>query len=100
MLASGAVAAVASGFAFGLSLIVAIGPQNAFMLRQGALREHVATIVVICVASDAILIAVGVAGVGAALGGQSDLMDATRVLGAGLLFAYGGLAARRALTGP
>jgi L-lysine exporter family protein LysE/ArgO len=100
VLQSGPSAAVISGFAFGLSLIVAIGPQNAFMLRQGALREHVATVVVICAASDAILIAVGVAGVGAALGGQPDLMDAARVLGAGLLLVYGVLAARRALARP
>ncbi len=100
VLASGPATAVVSGFVFGLSLIVAIGPQNAFMLRQGALRQHVATIVVICAVSDAILIAVGVAGVGAALGGAPDVMDAVRLLGAALLFVYGGLAARRALARP
>lgn len=97
MIASGPLSAFISGLVFGLSLIVAIGAQNAFVLRQGALRQHVPTIVAICAVSDAILIAVGVAGAGAALSGRPWLLSAVRVLGAAALLAYGALAARRAL---
>src|SRR5260370_340946 len=52
--------AALAGLGTGLSLIVAIGAQNAFVLRQGIRREHVAAIVAICALSDAVLIAVGV----------------------------------------
>ena len=47
------------------SLIVAIGAQNAYVLRQGLLRSHVGVVVLICAVSDAVLIAAGIAGVGA-----------------------------------
>ena len=57
-------AAGLSGFFFGASLIVAIGAQNAFILRQGLLREHVFILCLICALSDAALIAVGVGGFG------------------------------------
>src|ERR1700712_4392183 len=53
------------GFLLGLSLILAIGAQNAFVLRQGLRREHVFAICLVCAGSDAVLIAGGVAGVGA-----------------------------------
>ncbi len=56
-----------SGLGLGLSLIVAIGAQNVFVLRQGLRREHVLLVVTICTLSDAVLIAAGVAGVGAAV---------------------------------
>ncbi len=92
--------AVASGCAFGLSLIVAIGPQNAFVIRQGALRRHVATVVAICTVSDVVLIAAGVAGAGAALVGRPWLIEGTRLAGAIILLAYAALAARRALDPP
>ena len=52
------------GLLTGLGLIVAIGAQNAFVLRQGLLRQHVGVIVAICALSDAVLILAGVAGVG------------------------------------
>jgi L-lysine exporter family protein LysE/ArgO len=94
---SGALPALIAGLVFGLSLIVAIGAQNTFVLRQGALREHVVTVVVICSVSDAILIAAGVGGASAAVTGRVWLLTVVRVLGAALLFAYGALAARRAL---
>ncbi len=97
MIASGQLSALISGFLFGLSLIVAIGAQNAFVLRQGALRQHVPTIVAICAVSDAILIAAGVAGAGAVLNGRPWLLTSVRVVGAAALLAYGALAARRAL---
>jgi L-lysine exporter family protein LysE/ArgO len=89
--------ALVSGCAFGLSLIVAIGPQNAFVVRQGALRRHVMSVVAICALSDVVLIAAGVAGAGAALAGRPWLMEGTRVVGAGVLLAYAAVAARRAL---
>ncbi|HEX4011585.1 MAG TPA: LysE family transporter [Solirubrobacteraceae bacterium] len=89
-----------AGFLFSLSLIVAIGAQNSFVLRQGALREHIGTVVAICSVSDVVLIAAGVAGVGAALAGRPWLLDAVRWLGVAALLAYGALAARRALRGP
>ncbi|MEK9586354.1 MAG: LysE family transporter [Halieaceae bacterium] len=51
-----------SGFLLGLSLILAIGPQNAFVLRQGLLRQHALAVVLFCALSDALLITVGIAG--------------------------------------
>ena len=53
-----------AGFALGFSLILAIGAQNAFVLRQGLRREHVFTLCLTCAVSDAVLIAAGVAGFG------------------------------------
>ncbi|MFY8113336.1 MAG: LysE family transporter, partial [Rhabdaerophilum sp.] len=54
-----------SGFLIGGGLIIAIGAQNAFILRQGIRREHVFPLALICSVSDALLIALGVAGLGA-----------------------------------
>lgn len=93
------IAAFVSGFLFSLSLIAAIGAQNAYVLRQGARREHVGTVVVICTASEIVLIAAGVAGVGAAVSSSPALLTATRAGAATLLLGYGGLSARRALAG-
>jgi L-lysine exporter family protein LysE/ArgO len=93
---SAALAALA-GLGFGLSLIVAIGAQNAFVLRQGLRREHVLPIVVVCAASDVVLITVGVAGFGALLQAVPWLLVAVRIAGAAFLLVYGGLAARRAI---
>jgi L-lysine exporter family protein LysE/ArgO len=86
-----------SGLLFGLSLIVAIGAQNTYVLRQGLVRQHVTTVVSICALSDAVLIAAGVAGAGAALRGRPWLVQSVRVGGAIFLFAYAAFAARRAL---
>ncbi len=58
-----AVSAFGTGFAVGLSLIMAIGAQNAFVLRQGLMRRHVFAIALFCAASDALLIAAGVGGI-------------------------------------
>jgi L-lysine exporter family protein LysE/ArgO len=91
--------AFVSGLLFSLSLIVAIGAQNAYVLRQGARREHVGTVVVICTASELVLIAAGVAGVGAAVSTSPTFLTVARVGAAMLLLAYGALAARRALGG-
>lgn len=99
MITGAALGTLASGLLFGLSLIVAIGPQNAFIVRQGALRRHVTIVVAICAVSDVVLIAAGVSGTGAALAGRPWLRDGTRAAGAAVLLVYAALAARRALDG-
>ena len=88
--------AALSGLGFGLSLIVAIGAQNAFVLRQGLRREHVLPVVVICALSDALLIALGVGGLGSLLQLAPWLLVVVRLGGAAFLIVYGILAARRA----
>ncbi len=88
--------ALVAGLAFGLSLIIAIGPQNVYVLRQGVLRHHVPTVVAICSVSDIVLIAAGVAGAGAVVASGHWLVPGARVIGAAFLFGYGALAARRA----
>jgi L-lysine exporter family protein LysE/ArgO len=87
----------AAGFGTGLSLIVAIGAQNAYVLRQGVRREHVGAIVAICAASDAVLIAAGIGGLGAVVKAFPALLTAIAWGGAAFLVAYGLLAARRAV---
>jgi L-lysine exporter family protein LysE/ArgO len=76
------------GFLLGLSLIVAIGAQNAFVLRQGLRREHVFAICAVCAGSDALLIAAGVAGFGALVNAAPWLAPAMRFGGAAFLLAY------------
>ena len=85
-----------AGLLFSFSLIVAIGAQNAYVLRQGARRRHVKTVITICAASDVLLIAAGVAGMGAFVKSDPSLLTVIRVLGGALLLAYAVLAARRA----
>jgi len=81
-------AAFLPGFLLGLSLIVAIGAQNAFVLRQGLRREHVFAVCAVCAGSDAILIAAGVAGFGALVKAIPWLAPVMRFGGAAFLFAY------------
>lgn len=83
------ITAAATGFAAGLSLIMAIGAQNAFVLRQGLLQSHVFWICLICAGSDAILISVGVAGFGALSQKAPWLEPAMRYGGAAFLVWYG-----------
>lgn len=90
---------VLSGLGLGLSLIVAIGAQNVFVLRQGIRREHVLPVVLVCAVSDALLIAAGVAGLGAVISAAPWLVVVARWAGAGFLLVYGLLAARRAWRG-
>jgi L-lysine exporter family protein LysE/ArgO len=97
MLIPGTVAAALAGLLFGLSLLVAIGAQNAYVIRQGIARAHVPTVVAICAVSDVILIAAGVAGLGAVVGHAHGLLLTVRLLGAAFLLGYAALAARRAL---
>src|SRR5918993_3846816 len=87
---------VLAGAGLGFSLIIAIGAQNLFVLRQGLRREHVALVAAICAISDAVLIAVGVSGVGLVLNAVPWLIDVVRWAGAVFLVGYGLLAARRA----
>lgn len=88
-----------AGFTFGLGLIVAIGAQNAFVLRQGLRREHVGAVVAVCAVSDLALIAAGAAGLGAIVAAHPRVLVAVTVLGAGVLLWYGISAARRAVRG-
>jgi L-lysine exporter family protein LysE/ArgO len=91
-----ALTAYFAGLLFSFSLIVAIGAQNAYVLRQGARRKHVKTVIGICAASDVLLIAAGVAGMGAVVKSDPSLLTVVRVLGGALLLLYAALAARRA----
>jgi L-lysine exporter family protein LysE/ArgO len=86
-----------AGFGAGAGLIVAIGAQNAFVLRQGLDRGRIALVVVICVVSDAALILAGVAGLGSLVDQAPGFLTVIRWAGAAFLVAYGLLAARRAL---
>ncbi|MFJ2236268.1 LysE/ArgO family amino acid transporter [Streptomyces sp. NPDC087859] len=88
-------AAAAAGFGTGLSLIVAIGAQNAFVLRQGVRRDSVLAVVGICALSDAALIALGVGGLGAVVVAWPDALTAVGWIGGVFLLCYGALAARR-----
>ena len=78
-----------AGFSLGFSLILAIGAQNAFVLRQGLRREHVLATVLVCAISDAALIAAGVAGFGALAQAVPGLEWVMRVFGAAFLAFYG-----------
>jgi L-lysine exporter family protein LysE/ArgO len=92
---SSALAAAAAGFGTGLSLIVAIGAQNAFVLRQGVRRDAVLAVVGICALSDAVLIALGVGGVGALVVAWPGALTVVGWVGGAFLLGYGALAARR-----
>ncbi|MFF6958706.1 LysE family transporter [Streptomyces sp. NPDC008317] len=92
-----ALLAALAGLGTGLSLIVAIGAQNAFVLRQGIRREHVAAVVAICALSDAALITLGVSGIGALVHAWPSAVTVAAWVGGAFLVGYGVLAARRAL---
>lgn len=91
-----AITSALAGLGFGLSLIVAIGAQNAYVLRQGLRKEHVFVIVAICAVSDALLIALGVAGLGAIIQQLEWLLLLIEVIGGVFLCTYGVMAAKRA----
>ncbi len=88
-----------SGFLVGISLIAAIGAQNAFVLRQGLRREHVGAVVLTCGLSDAVLIAAGVLGFGAVSAAVPWLAQAMRWGGVAFLVVYGALRFRAAFRG-
>lgn len=87
---------IISGFFLTLSLIMAIGAQNAFILRQGLLRQHVFVLCLICAISDAVLISAGIAGLGTLVSSSPSLLKAVSLGGAIFLFAYAALAFYRA----
>jgi L-lysine exporter family protein LysE/ArgO len=91
--------AAVNGYFISISLILAIGAQNAFVLRQGLRREHVAATVAVCALSDAILIAAGVAGFGFVSARIPWLGDAMRWGGVLFLLVYGALRFRAAMQG-
>lgn len=84
------------GLLLGASLIVAIGAQNAFVLRQGLVRSHVFPIATFCFLADALLIAAGVGGLGALVQEMPRLLFVVTLAGAAFLIAYGAMAIRRA----
>jgi len=88
-MSSNAFSALPHGFAMSLVLIVAIGAQNAFVLRQGLRREHVTAVVVFCALGDALLVALGVLGMAQLLQGRPGLAAAMAFAGAAFLAAYG-----------
>jgi len=89
--------AALAGLGLGLSLIIAIGAQNAFVLRQGLRKEHVLLVVAICAISDLVLIALGIAGGGLLFTAVPWLVEVVRWVGAAFLLLYGLFAAKRAL---
>ncbi len=91
-----ALASLFAGLGLGLSLIVAIGAQNAFVLRQGLRREHVLAVVVVCAASDALLIALGVGGLGVLIEQAGWLLVVASLAGSAFLTWYGVKSAIRA----
>lgn len=84
-----------AGFFLSASLIVAIGAQNAFVLRQGLLKKHVFIICLICAASDALLILLGVTGLGFLVKKLPWLISVITLAGAAFLFVYGGMVVKR-----
>lgn len=88
-----------AGFTLGLSLILAIGAQNAFILRQGLRREHVLPLVLVCAASDALLIIAGVSGFTALSNAAPWVEPLFGYGGAAFLFWYGASSFRRAWKG-
>lgn len=88
--------AYAAGFGTGFSLILAIGAQNAFVLRQGLMRAHVFWVCLVCAVSDAALIVAGIAGMGTIASAAPWVLDALTWGGAAFLIVYGAVALRRA----
>ncbi|WP_426116386.1 LysE/ArgO family amino acid transporter [Massilia sp. PWRC2] len=88
--------AFVQGLTLGLGLIIAIGAQNAFVLRQGLRREHVAAVVLFCASADALLIGAGVFGMAQALGERPHIARLLALAGAVFLASYGWQALRRA----
>lgn len=91
--------AAVNGYLVALSLILAIGAQNAFVLRQGLRREHVGVVVAVCAISDAVLIGAGVAGFGSLSAALPWFAEAMRWLGVVFLVVYGAMRFRAALRG-
>lgn len=93
------IAAASAGFATGFSLILAIGAQNAFVLRQGLRRAHVFAVSLACALSDAVLITLGIAGAATLAAAAPWLLSAMRWGGVGFLLVYGAISFRAAWRG-
>ncbi len=79
----------AAGLVTGLTLIIAIGAQNAFVLRQGLLQQHVGLVVAVCAVSDLVLITAGVTGIGTVVERAPEAITVVRWLGVAFLSWYG-----------
>lgn len=88
-----------AGLAAGAGLIIAIGAQNAFVLRQGLQRHYIGSVVAVCIVADISLILLGVAGMGLAVQQHPGLLQWLRYIGAAFLATYGAMALRRAWQG-
>lgn len=88
--------AIVPGFLAGLSLIIAIGAQNAFVIRQGLTKKYVLLTVLICACSDALLIALGASGLGALIKSNKDLLEFVRWFGVAYLLWFSFKSARSA----
>ena len=88
--------AIIPGFLAGLSLIIAIGAQNAFVIRQGLTKKYVLLTVLICACSDALLIALGASGLGALIKSNKDLLEFVRWFGVAYLLWFAFKSARSA----
>ncbi len=89
--------AAVEGFLLGASLIVVIGAQNAFVLRQGLARQHVLAVATVCSLSDLLLIAAGVGGLGSLVRSAPSLLTMVTLAGAAFLTVYGLVSFRRAM---
>ena len=94
---NGVLGPATEGFLLGAGLIIAIGAQNAFVLRQGLLRQHVFAVTTVCALSDLVLIAAGVGGLGSLVRAHPQMLTVITIAGAAFLLLYGALAFRRAL---
>ena len=90
-------ATMATGLGAGLALIIAIGAQNAFVLRQGIRGEHVGLVVLVCMLSDVVLIGAGIFGIGTVIAAVPAVVTVIRLAGAAFLIAYAVFAAKRAI---
>lgn len=97
---SAATAVFIQGLLMTAGLIMAIGAQNALVLRQGLMRQHVGPVVLLCTVSDWLLIALGVFGLGSLIQSLPGLLEVFRWGGALFLLVYGAIAAKRAWLGP
>jgi L-lysine exporter family protein LysE/ArgO len=92
------VLAITTGFASGLALIIAIGAQNAFVLRQGLKRQNILAVVLFCAVADAVLIGAGILGLGAVIESVPWLLIVLRFGGAAYLVWFGIGSIRRAIS--
>ncbi|MDO4222891.1 MAG: LysE/ArgO family amino acid transporter [Acinetobacter sp.] len=87
-----------AGLFLGYSLIISIGAQNAFILKQGLLKKHIFWLCLFCSASDSLLIAAGVFGFAPLMAQYSSVILVMKYFGAGFLFVYGAMSLHRAYT--